>query len=809
MEMPPLKLITRAYITVLVVAALAILADGISTTTGGDTQHQLLAIMFVAAFTLSVMFPLQFAWKTRQHLDTTVILAAALIFEPGIAMLIVAAGAIVAQIGRRESWAQFFFNSAQMVLQVGIASLVLASFNWSPTDPSFNSFQTLLAVFVAGAALYLVNTFTVAFIIALEDGTSPLKVWLRSTAILDQTETLLHVGQIGIALLAAIVADAHIWALALLLLPVAAMYASLHHHVIVRRRVEEALLGTEANLREAQRLAHLGSWEWNIETDERLWSDEIYRILGAERHEADTQQDIFTSAVHDSDRELVAGTLNRAMRGETPASIDHRIVRADGSERFVHSQVEVIFDKRGRPERVLATLHDITDRKHLEERLVHQAFHDPLTGLPNRALFSNRLEHALARSSRQAHQLAVLFLDLDHFKLINDTLGHDAGDQVLIAVAERVRGCLRPGDTVARLGGDEFTILLEELSSVREAELIAERITEALTAPFSLSAQDMYVSTSVGIVLRTDAHQTPEDMLRDADVALYQAKDAGRARYAVYDASMGTAMVERVNLEADLRRALDRGELTLHYQPQLDLTGDEVVAVEALVRWFHPERGSVSPAHFLPVAEESGLINAIDSWVLREACRQGQLWNQLYGRDLTVSVNVSGRQLRCPELVENLERILYETRFPASYLKLEISEIAVMADTAQTADTLNALLKLGVQVVIDDFGTGYSSLTQLRRFPIDTLKLDGTLVRGLGRDGDAAIIACAVIGLAHSLGLKVIAEGVEHVDQLEHLRELNCEYGQGNYFSAPLDADAISDWLFGASIESYEAIPAD
>jgi len=595
----------------------------------------------------------------------------------------------------------------------------------------------------------------------------------------------------------------------LLLLPVAAMYASVHHHVTARRRVEEDLRGAEAALREAQRLAQLGSWEWDLAKGERFWSDEIYRILGVERHDGDSQQDIFISAVHADDRAHVQAALGRVLRGQTPVSIDHRIVRRDGSERFVHSQVEVMLDTQGRPERMLAILHDITERKQLEDRLVYQAFHDPLTGLPNRALFSNRIEHALARAGRRAQRLAVLFLDLDHFKLINDTLGHDAGDQVLISAAERIRTCLRPGDTVARLGGDEFTILLEDLSDADEAEQIAERITEALAAPFSLSAQDMYVTTSIGIVLRTAAHRTPEDLLRDADVALYRAKDAGRARFIIYNASMGSEMVERVNLGADLRRALERGELTLDYQPQLDLVGGDIVAVEAFVRWLDPERGSVSPAQFLPVAEESGLINAIDAWVLREACRQGKRWSDLVGYDLTISVNVSGRQLRRPELVESVARILSETRFAARNLKLEISEIAVMADTAQTADTLDALLKLGVQVVIDDFGTGYSSLTQLQRFPVDTLKLDGTLVRGLGRDSDTAAIAGAVIGLAHSLGLKVIAEGVEHVEQLDHLRDLNCDYGQGNLFSAPLSADALGNWLHRVSVGSYAAVSAD
>lgn len=368
--MPPLKLVTRIYITLLMVVALSTLAVGLNDVAGIDAQYASLAIMFVAAFALSVMFPFQFAWKTRQHLDTTVILAAVLIFEPGAAMAIVAAGAVVAQLIRRESWAQFLFNSAQMILQAATAAWILTAFNWNPHAPDFNSFETLFAIFLAGAALYVINTFTVAFIIGLEDGTSPLKVWLRSTAILDRTETLLHLGQIGVALLAAIVANAHLWALALMLLPVAAMYASLHHHVTVRRRVEEALRGTEANLREAQRLAHLGSWEWNLATGERLWSDELYRILSTERSEADIQHDIFSSAVHPDDRDVVQETLGRALRGETPASIDHRIIRHDGAERFVHSQIEVVFDKHGRPDRVLATLHDITDRKQLDRKSV-------------------------------------------------------------------------------------------------------------------------------------------------------------------------------------------------------------------------------------------------------------------------------------------------------------------------------------------------------------------------------------------------------------------------------------------------------
>ena len=401
MDMPPLRLATRIYITILGIIAMSAMVFGLFYDATLDLQHGFLAVTFVVAFASSVMFTFPFAWKTRQHLDTTVILAAALIFEPGIAIVIVALGALVAQAIRRESWAQFFFNGAQMVLQAATAGLIMAGFGWQPGNPDFGSLHTLAAIFIAGFALYIVNTATVSIIIGLEEGTSPLKIWLGSTAILDRAETLMHLGQIGVALLAAIVADAHLWALALLLLPVAAMYSSLHHHVTVRRRVEERLRGAEANLHEAQRLAHLGSWEWNIGTGERLWSDEMYRILGIERSPDDVHLDIFTDAVHPNDRDMVSGILGRAMRGETPIGIDHRIVRKDGAERFVHSQIEILFDPKGRPDRMLATLHDITDRKQLEERLIHQAFHDPLTGLPNRARFTDRLQHALSRARRQ------------------------------------------------------------------------------------------------------------------------------------------------------------------------------------------------------------------------------------------------------------------------------------------------------------------------------------------------------------------------------------------------------------------------
>lgn len=801
-QMPPLRHATRGYIAGLVTLVVIALVIWLPETHPLGIQHSLLALATSGTIAATLLFPLPFAWKTRLHLDTTVILAATLIFEPAVAVVIVASGSALAQAIRRERWAQAVFNGAQRSLQAVASSGILLLAGWDPIAPTFNRVETLVSVIAAGVVVHVINTAAVAVMIGVEERLSSLRVWHESTSGFDLAETLSHFGQVGVALLAAVIADAHMWALGLLLLPVIAMYGSLTHLSTVRRSVEERLQGAEASLTEAQRLASLGSWEWNLETGHRLWSREARRILGAP---LDVQayardRDLLIEAVHPDDAAALEVVLGRALRGTSPASIDHRIVRDDGIVRHVHSRIEVVFDASGAPSRVLGALHDITDRKQLEERLAFQAFHDALTGLPNRALFTDRLNHALTRSRRQAGRLAILFLDLDHFKLVNDTLGHEAGDQLLITVADRVRSCVRPGDTVARIGGDEFTILLEELTSPFEAEQIAERITTLLAEPFSIGNQDFFVTASIGIVLQDEQHRTPDDLLRAADVALYRAKDAGRARFAIYDDSMGEAMRERVRLESDLRRALDRGELELHYQPHHDMTTRAIVGVEAFIRWPHPERGAVCPAQFIPIAEETGLINTLDLWVLEEACRQGQAWQATHGSPLTISVNLSGKQLRRPELAGIIACVLRNTGLPASALKLEISEIDAMADAETTAGTMDQLMELGVQVVIDDFGTGYSSLIHLKRFPIDTLKLDGSIVSGLGRDVEATEIARAVIGLAHSLGIRVVAEGIEREEQFRELQALGCEYGQGNYFSAPLATNAMTLLLSGVSI---------
>jgi diguanylate cyclase (GGDEF)-like protein/PAS domain S-box-containing protein len=437
---------------------------------------------------------------------------------------------------------------------------------------------------------------------------------------------------------------------------------------------------------------------------------------------------------------------------------------------------------------------DITERKTFEAQLQHQAFHDALTGLPNRALFLDRLEQALART-RQAACVGVLVLDLDRFKVVNDSLGHAAGDQLLCAVAARLTECVRQEATVARLGGDEFAILLSDLADASQAVRMAERILQALDTPLRLGEHTVVTVTSIGMVTSTPTH-TPQDLLRDADVALYRAKTEGRGRYPVFDAAMHAQAMERLELEADLRQALERGEFEVHYQPKVALATGRLAGLEALVRWRHPQRGLVPPAAFIPLAEESGLIRPIRQWVLEEACRQTRSWReQMPDVALSTSVNLSACQFRQPTLLTDVARALRESGVDPCCIELEMTESAAMEDAETTITMLQQLKALGVHLAIDDFGTGYSSLGYLKRFPVDVLKIDRAFVAGLRRDNADASIVHAVVSLGHALGLMVVAEGVETAEEAHQLHALGCDLGQGYYFAPPLPCEQAEAYI--------------
>jgi diguanylate cyclase (GGDEF)-like protein len=421
------------------------------------------------------------------------------------------------------------------------------------------------------------------------------------------------------------------------------------------------------------------------------------------------------------------------------------------------------------------------------EEAVHEALHDSLTGLPNRSLFLDRMRHALARSERAAAPVAVLFCDLDGFKTVNDSLGHRTGDRLLVLVAERLRECLRPADTIARLGGDEFAVLLEELREPGDAARAAQRLLDSLQEPFELREREFYVSASIGIAAGSDDAET---LLRDADLAMYRAKSRGKGRYAVYEPSMHTAIVERLELEVDLKRALEREELAVVYQPIFSLLDERVTGVEALVRWHHPTRGIVLPESFVPLAEESGLIAELGRWVLRKACHQGALWRAKYPGHpgLAIGVNISGAQLREPGLVEEVADALDQSQLDATGLTLEITETALMESFDHAIEQIDALNALGVDLAIDDFGTGYSSLRYLRRLPLDVMKIEKSFVDGIGQPGEERALLRAIVDLANIFGLQVVAEGIERPEQRDRLLELGCGLGQGHLLSEPLDA---------------------
>jgi diguanylate cyclase (GGDEF)-like protein/PAS domain S-box-containing protein len=476
--------------------------------------------------------------------------------------------------------------------------------------------------------------------------------------------------------------------------------------------------------------------------------------------------------------------------------VEWRLRNSEGNWIYVENTINNLLNDesvRG----IVINSRNVTDRRRAEDRMLYDAFHDALTGLPNRALFLDHLGLALSRAARNKDfNFAVLFLDLDRFKYVNDSLGHHAGDLLLIEAARRIERCLRPGDTVARLGGDEFTILLGDLNADKEAIAVAERIQSAIAAPFDLDGREFFSTASIGIAPGNAEYRKPDDILRDADTAMYHAKVDGKARFAVFDQAMHARAISTMETEADMRRAIERGEFLLLYQPIVSASQYTLTGFESLVRWKHPNRGMIQPDQFINLAEETGLIIPISLWILREACMQVQKWRKLLpNAPLTVSVNISSKHFQQPDLVEQVARVLAETELEPKALKLEITETAVMENTERTAEKLKGLRALGVELSLDDFGTGYSSLSYLHRFPLDTLKIDRSFVSRIEEQGEHLEIVRTIIGLAKSLGMKTIAEGVETQTQLLRLQSLGCDMAQGFFFSKPLSSKTVGEML--------------
>lgn len=564
-------------------------------------------------------------------------------------------------------------------------------------------------------------------------------------------------------------------------------------YAINRSETLEALRESEERYALAAQGSNDGLWDWNLIANEIYFSERWKSMLGLDErewHEIDRVEAWF-DRIHPEDFERFQQKLNDHLQGKIPDfESEYRIRHHNGTYFWVLSRGLAIRSATGRPYRMAGSQ---TDLSH------HRVLYDQLTRLSNRTLFLEQLERTYKRTKRQRDYLfAVIFLDCDRFKIINDSLGHLVGDRLLIQVSQRLMACLRPGDVVARLGGDEFAILLENIQQIDDATRVAERIVGELRQPFSAAGHLIYISASIGIALNSPNCQHPEDLLRNADTAMYRAKTLGRDRYEVFDTTMHAQAQARLKLETDLRQALDRQEFYLTYQPIISLTANTLVGFEALIRWQNPERGLVSPADFIPVAEETGLILPLGQWVLRQASHQMKIWQDRFPHwsSLSMSINLSRKQLSQPDLPQQIERILQETGLAPPCLKLEVTETALMNEWEETAAIVLSQLKaLGVQLSMDDFGTGYSSLSCLHSFPIDTLKLDRSFISHLDRGDKNRQIVQAIVTLAHSLGMKVIAEGVETSQQLTHLQHLQCNYAQGYLFAKPLDAEAVPLWI--------------
>ena len=510
-------------------------------------------------------------------------------------------------------------------------------------------------------------------------------------------------------------------------------------------------------------------------------------------------EEIFT-IFDETTRDAIASPLVQALQAGSIAYLldGAMLLSKDGTETPIDDCATPIRDENGIIQGGVLVFRDITEKKQIQQQLIHNAFHDGLTGLPNRALFMDRLNHALDQVKRYSDQgFALLFLDIDRFKVINDSLGHGIGDKLLIAIAGRLERCLRANDTVARMGGDEFAVLLDYATDTATACRTAMRILEELSKPFALDEYEVFTAASIGIVTEINTYfensaNPAEDLIRNADIAMYRAKAQGKGRYEIFNAAMYTQVKALLQLETELQRALSNHEFRVYYQPIVLLSTEQVVGFEALVRWQHPQRGLLSPAEFVSVAEETGLIILIDWWVMREACRQLRRWQLSHtsAASLTVSINVSSKQFAQPNLVEQIEQALQETGLTAESLKLEITESAIVENTESATVIFTQLKALGIQLHIDDFGTGYSSLSYLHQFPIDVMKIDRSFVSSLDHDSEKLEIARAISTLARNLGMEAIAEGVETAAQVERVKELQCRYGQGYFFSRPLDSQA-------------------
>ena len=649
----------------------------------------------------------------------------------------------------------------------------------------------LLALVLAFAVLYwMANTILTSMLIALKrsTGVSPLR-WLRDMGWMG----LAYVA--GASIAGVLYLGFRQFGLPALLIaaPLIAMFLSTLHNYFQRKEADERhveeLKESESRFHSAFTHAAIGMALVTTEGKFIQANKAFSNMLG--RGTAALLEADLSSLVHPEDLQALQGPVEKLVKGELAAvQTEIRGKHLDGSDVWMSLNVSLARDWQFKTHNLIVQAQDVSARRRAEAELYHNAYHDSLTQLSNRAHFDEQLNRAIARVQRHpAQRFAVMYLDFDRFKLVNDSLGHRAGDELLVSVGKRLRAMLRPTDVLARLGGDEFAILVEDLHRQRDAIDLAERVHRELEKPIRLGAMEVTVSASIGITFSTNNYQSSDQIVRDADIAMYKAKSRGKAQYAVFDSSLHRHVAEQLQLEQELRRALGQGQLTLEYQPICTLADRKLTGFEALVRWNHPERGLLEPASFIPVAEETGLIVPLGNWVLTEACRQMREWRSIReGSTLGMSVNVSSLQLTHPDFVSQVGRALQAADMRPTQLTLEVTESVLMNGIENAVTTLNALRQMGVTLSIDDFGTGYSSLSYLATLPIDALKIDRSFIDRMGREAEGGEIVKAIFKLGQALSKQVYAEGIETGAQLAQLQDMGCEFGQGYWLSRPVNA---------------------
>lgn len=542
----------------------------------------------------------------------------------------------------------------------------------------------------------------------------------------------------------------------------------------------------------AQRVAKFGTWDWDSSHGEHYWSDGLYDILGIDRSIVPSQ-DQFLSRIHEADRERVYQLLVAAIQEYSSFEIEARIRLTDGKERFVQQRGQVTKIAKNNHVRVTSIIYDITERKESEKRLVYLANYDTLTSMPNRNLFHDRLKHSMMQAKRKKNQLALLYLDLDHFKAVNDALGHQAGDKLLIEASQRIKKCIRESDTAARLGGDEFTIILEQIEKNEQVSVVAQNLLSLLSQSYRINNNEVVISASMGITMYPGDGEDVDTLLRKADSAMYFAKEQGRNNYHFFTEELNQQAQERLLLENGLRMALERDQFQIHFQPQIELKTGRIIGAEALLRWV-PGQNEVSPQRFIPILEETGCIVEVGTWVLGEACKAAKEWQKKGYGNLCVAVNLAARQLRQPGIIDVVKEALESSGLAPEYLEIELTE-STLIDTSISKKNLKHLEKLGVRLAIDDFGTGYSSLSYLKQYSVDVLKIDRSFIMDINKDKDDDAVTSAMVALSHKLDMKVIAEGVETIEQLEYLTALGCDQAQGFLISEPMMNDQFENWV--------------